>query len=509
MPAILRTFNNQNISTLFIKILLIVLVVEGTIMVTFTTLPFTLNGGQEAFFDVLVLAMVSTPLVYLFGIRPYVKLTKAAFMAEEESKAKLMIANRDLEFQKLTLDEHAIVSIADVDGKINYANDKLCEISGYARQELIGKNHRILNAGFHSKAFFSDLWNTINKGDSWHGEIKNKAKNGTYYWVNATIVPFLDENGKPFQYVGVHTDITKQKTMEEALKAAQSVARMGSWSLDLTTNQLVWSDEVFNIFGINPENFGASLEAFFSTIHPDDLDYVKNQYEGSLLGGIPYDTDHRIIRFDTGEVRWVHEMCIHQYNDQGEVIRSDGTVQDITERIQAQDEIRRLAMTDQLTGLANRNQFHRRFDENLKLARREKQIFGLLLLDLDKFKPVNDTYGHQAGDELLIAVSKILQCSCREIDIVARLGGDEFAILLVHPVDIDAIKTVTQRLIAEINKPIDVFGKDINIGISIGVAQYPIDGIEQDSLIEKADKALYVAKKQGRNNFYIYNPEQK
>lgn len=129
---------------------------------------------------------------------------------------------QEAEFQKQALDEHAIVSIADIYGNIIHANDKFCEMSGYSREELLGQNHRMLKSGEHSAEFYADLWRTITKGRTWHGEIKNAKKNGDFYWVRATIVPFMDSDGKPFQYIAVRTDITEQRTLQNQLSAAIS-----------------------------------------------------------------------------------------------------------------------------------------------------------------------------------------------------------------------------------------------------------------------------------------------
>lgn len=118
---------------------------------------------------------------------------------------------RELIFQKLALDKHAIVSSTDVKGDITYANDKFCEISGYSRNDLIGQNHRLLKSDEHSLKFYRDMWRTIGNGRIWHGDVKNWKKDGSEYWLKATIVPFLDESGKPFQYVSIRTDITDQK----------------------------------------------------------------------------------------------------------------------------------------------------------------------------------------------------------------------------------------------------------------------------------------------------------
>jgi PAS domain S-box-containing protein len=131
---------------------------------------------------------------------------------------KLAEALHSLEFQKFAMDQHAIVSITDVRGDITYANDRFCEISGYKREELIGRNHRIVKSDEHPEEFYREMWRTIASGQVWHGEIKNSTKDGGFYWVAATIVPFLDTSGKPYQYVSIRTDITRQKRLEEQLE---------------------------------------------------------------------------------------------------------------------------------------------------------------------------------------------------------------------------------------------------------------------------------------------------
>ena len=137
---------------------------------------------------------------------------------------RLLTQNNDLSNQKFALDQHAIVSITDLNGSITYANDRFCEISGYAREELIGENHRIVKSGFHPPELYSELWHTITQGHVWHGEVKNRKKNGEPYWVAATIVPLLGPDGLPMQYVGIRTDITIAKELEQSLLVARAAA---------------------------------------------------------------------------------------------------------------------------------------------------------------------------------------------------------------------------------------------------------------------------------------------
>ena len=306
-----------------------------------------------------------------------------------------------------------------------------------------------------------------------------------------------------------------QRQVERKLAAA--ALRLSEQEVNLIMNtapNMIWLKDVEGVY----LNCNSMFERFFGAekaeiIGKTDYDFVDveladffRQHDKAAIEANQASKNEEWLSFTDDGHRALFETTKVPFRDEeGNVVGILGVGHDITERKEAEEQIRHLAMTDPLTGLANRAQFDLRFQQSMKLANREEKSLALMMVDLDKFKPVNDTFGHQTGDVLLQAISSILIKSTRETDLVVRLGGDEFAILLVNPRDEESVCKNAQRIIDEIKKPITIMGNEIQVGASIGVALYPKDTDNQVGLLKNADLALYNAKESGRGIFSFYH----
>lgn len=304
------------------------------------------------------------------------------FIETTQLNEELLSSLGHLSLIQQALNQSVILAITDLSGKITYANEHFCEISGYESHELIGRTHKMLNSGEHSQMFFKELWETISSGAVWRGEIKNRKKDGTCYWADSTIVPMLDEEEQPFQYMAIRYDVTKQKRNEE-------------------------------------------------------------------------------------HIEW-------------------------------------LANVDSLTALPNRRLFDQTLVNCIENAQEEKKAqerFGLLFLDLDSFKYINDTQGHKMGDRLLVQVASRFQEIIGDKGLVARIGGDEFAIIIYSVADAQELKKIAQQLVKKLKAPFHVGNLKLRMTCSIGLALYPESGLTSDSLMKVADTEMYKVKKSRKNGF--------
>ena len=269
---------------------------------------------------------------------------------KEVGQKDLQTALTDLANQKFALDQHAIVSITDVAGDITYANDRFCELSGYSRAELMGKNHRLINSGKQHPSFFANLWSTISAGKVWRGEICNRAKSGHLYWVNATIVPLCDEAGKPYKYIAIRSDITALKHMESSLEAAKArLFRLANtvpgvvfqWEIKgESLRYLFVSDRVKDVRGITRQAIMEDANVASRQILDEDKDRVQQGVLQAAQLRQVWRDDYR-VRLPDGSVRWMRTEINPEpeVGDEGAVVFT-GIWQDVTPLMEADARLR-------------------------------------------------------------------------------------------------------------------------------------------------------------------------
>jgi diguanylate cyclase (GGDEF)-like protein len=310
---------------------------------------------------------------------------------------------------------------------------------------------------------------------------------------------------------GAYAELRRSR---ERLAAAQRLARMGSFYIEIANGVFHGSDELGSLYDL-PTHGARRLEQLIERVHPDDRPRFEAGIRACLDGAVAGPLDHRVLVAD-GSERILHVATRLSLDGDGRAVALEGTVQDVTEARQANERIRYLAYHDSLTGLGNRVFFKERLAVAIERARRTRTHIGILFLDLDNFKRINDTLGHSAGDTLLRKVADRLRSSIRlgdslahgredEVEpTVSRLGGDEFTVLLSDLDDPCDAATVANRILASLAKPFELEGHEVVIGASIGITVWPVDGDDIEALLRNADTAMYHAKEHGRNNFQFY-----
>jgi PAS domain S-box-containing protein len=308
------------------------------------------------------------------------------------------------------------------------------------------------------------------------------------------------------------------RVSEARLSKAHRIARMGVWEWALQRDKLYWSKEVYTIFGIDPAGFEVTYQAFIDTIHPSDKESFQRAMDLALSGKKVLSVDNRIV-LPNGDLRFCHTEGEVFYNAHGRATKLAGTVQDITERKRTEEQIRSLAYFDSITGLPNRPLFHDQLERAIAFASRHDMKVAVMFLDLDRFKEINDTLGHAAGDDLLKGIAVRLQQCLRGYDMVsrncgmegrrgtntiARLGGDEFTVILQDIGEAQQVTTIAGRILKSVAEPFSLGEVEICVSASIGISIYPEDGTDSGSLVKNADAAMYHAKKEGRNNLQFF-----
>lgn len=318
-------------------------------------------------------------------------------------------------------------------------------------------------------------------------------------------------------YEQAQEEIAERQRAEDALRVSEERyalavqgANDGIWDWDLVHNLIYYSPRWKSMLGYSADEISDSPDEWFDRVHPEDIERLRLEISSHLQGHTPhFENEHRMLHRD-GDYRWMLSRGLAVLNDEKVASRMAGSQADITDRKHAEQRLLHDAFHDTLTELPNRALFMDRLNYAVERAkRRQDYSFAVLFLDLDRFKDVNDSLGHMVGDDLLIAVGKMLMKGIRATDTVARLGGDEFVILLEDISDEDAPVRIAEWIKAQFNTAFDLSGKEVFITTSIGIVLSRLGYKNPEDILRDADIAMYSAKASGRARYQIFEPEMR
>jgi diguanylate cyclase (GGDEF)-like protein/PAS domain S-box-containing protein len=421
----------------------------------------------------------------------------------EEREKELLKANE----KTLALLRNASdgIHILNSDGILIEASDSFVSMLGYHREELIGAHASRWDAKLSATELSEKINIQLSKQVRSQFETCHKRKDGTIFDVEVSGFP-LDLEGKKVLF-NSSRDITERKRSEEKLLITASVFNSSQEAIVITDSgnniidvnpafTKITGYEQYEVLGKNPKilNSGHQGKEFYTQLW-ETLNRDK-AWRGEIWN-----------RRKSGEI-YPEMLSISTLCDNdGKVLRHVAVFSDISHLKKHEEELKRVAHYDPLTGIPNRLLLADRMQQGISQTSRDKNIMAVCYLDLDGFKPINDTSGHEVGDKILVEVSKRIEKTIRGGDTVARLGGDEFVILLLDLEKGEECLTTLERLLKAIAEPINFQDKTLKISASIGVSIYPTDNEDPDTLMRHADQAMYVAKESGKNRFHIYDVE--
>jgi diguanylate cyclase (GGDEF)-like protein/PAS domain S-box-containing protein len=433
--------------------------------------------------------------------------TERSRVREELTKERGALAESEARFRAIFERAAMGVSLADRDGYLVMANPALHQMLGYEDGELTGKRFSTIthpddleiNLSLHEEMVAGNR-------DRYQLEKRYIRKDGAVLWGRITVSSIRDAVGQFTFAVGMAEDITRQKAAEEAQSRLVAIVEASDDAImSETLDGIVtsWNRGAEQLYGYTAEEvIGERIDI----LEPED----RVGEIGTLIEGIGRGAPLRRVetrrRAKDGREIDVSLTISAIYDEAGKVIGSSAIARDITERKRAEATLEHQALHDSLTGLPNRTLLRDRLEQAIRHGRRDRSVFAFLLLDLDRFKEVNDTLGHQVGDQLLQEVASRIEGALRESDTVARLGGDEFAVICVGAGPDVAISTVS-RIQSTLSQSLVLDGLRIGVGASIGIAYYPDHGEDASTLLRHADIAMYAAKRTSSRS-RVYNPER-
>lgn len=390
--------------------------------------------------------------------------------------------------------------ITNLDGEIIDWNPGSEHMFGYKRYEVLGKTPGILHREEERERLTPEIIRSIEKNGSWNGEIHYIRKDGLEGISETKVMPLLGNGGKCIATIGVNRDIAERKKVEKALVLSEKRYRnlfmnagVGIFRTSINGAVIIAGNhKLSEIVGISlDELLQTSANEWWAVPEMRSFFVKRLKDEGEVT-----DFEAEFLAVDQ-TTRWCL-LNAKLYRDENVI---EGTILDITERREMERKIRHMANHDALTGLPNRALFMDRLGVALRSAKRRMEMIAVMFIDLDGFKKVNDTLGHNRGDELLKSVSEKLLGCVRSADTVGRFGGDEFVVLLTEVNGLGKVSNIAERMIESISEELFHETGSCKIGSSIGVSFFPDDGLEGDKLLAAADRRMYSVKKSGKNGY--------
>ncbi|WP_198674772.1 EAL domain-containing protein [Rhodoferax ferrireducens] len=401
------------------------------------------------------------------------------------------------------------IIITDLNANIISVNAAFTRISGFTADEVMGRNPRLLASGQQDKGFYENLWSHLLRDGVWAGEMINRRKDGGIYDVQMTITVSHDGAGCLQHFIGVTRDITERRLAEEKLHLAASVFSHSREGIMITAadGTIIDVNDAFThitgyhrdeVLGQNPRilSSGRQSQAFYASMWRGLID--KGHWYGEVWN-----------RRKNGEVFAEMQTISTVLDAHGKPLHYVSLFSDISALKAHQKQLEHIAHFDALTSLPNRVLLADRMHQAIAQTQRRGQLLAVAYLDLDGFKSVNDRHGHEAGDQLLIALASRMKQALREGDTLARIGGDEFVAVLLDLPDVAASVPMLNRLLAAAAQPVHFGELVLQVSASLGVTFYPqAEDADADLLLRQADQAMYQAKLAGKNRYHVFDAEQ-